>query len=100
MYAVIRTGGKQYRVAQGDVLQVERLTGDEHTFQPIMLVDGETVLSRPKELSGASVTARLVEDVRGKKVKILKHKNKTNYTRHAGHRQELSMIEITGISRG
>ena len=99
MYAVIRTGGKQYKVAEGDVLTVERvLAADELSFVPLMLVDGDTVLSRPSELAGAVVTARTVDDVRGEKIRILKFKNKSRYQRHAGHRQELTVIEITGIS--
>jgi large subunit ribosomal protein L21 len=65
MYAVIHTGGKQYRVAEGDRLEVERLTGDEVTLRPVMLVDGDSVLATPAQLGAASVTARIVGEAKG-----------------------------------
>ena len=98
MYAVIHTGGKQYRVAEGDRLDVERLVGDEVTLRPVMLVDGENVLATPAELGAASVTARIVGEAKGPKIKGFTYKNKSNERRHWGHRQHYSTIEITGIS--
>ena len=100
MYAVIESGGKQYRVAEGDRLDVERLDGDEVTLRPVMLVDGEAVLSTPSQLQGASVTARVVGEARGPKIKGFTYKNKSNERKHWGHRQHYSTIEITGITKG
>ena len=99
MYAVIHTGGKQYRVAEGDRLDVERLDGDEVTLRPVMLVDGDSVLATPDQLGGASVTARVVGEAKGPKIKGFTYKNKSNQRRHWGHRQHYSLIEITGISK-
>ena len=100
MYAVIETGGKQYKVAQGDRLDVERLPGDEVQLRPVMLVDGDTVLSTPSQLGGASVTARVVGDARGPKIRGFTYKNKSNQRKRWGHRQHYSTIEIVGISKG
>ena len=99
MYAVIHTGGKQYRVAEGDRLEVERLVGDEVTLRPVMLVDGESVLATPSQLGAASVTARIVGESKGPKIKGFTYKNKSNERKHWGHRQHYSTIEITGISK-
>jgi large subunit ribosomal protein L21 len=100
MYAVIQTGGKQYRVAEGDRIDVERLTGDEVTLRPVLIVDGEQVLSTPGQLNGMSVTARVVGEAKGPKIKGFTYKNKSNQRRRWGHRQHYSTIEITAISRG
>jgi large subunit ribosomal protein L21 len=100
MYAVIETGGKQYKVAEGDRLDVERLSGDEVQLRAVMLVDGDTVLSTPSQLGGASVTARVVGDARGPKIKGFTYKNKSNQRKRWGHRQHYSTIEIVGISKG
>ncbi len=100
MYAVIETGGKQYRVAEGDRLEVERLGGEEVTLRPVMLVDGDTVFATPSQLDGASVTARVVGTAKGPKIKGFTYKNKSNQRRRWGHRQKYTTIEITGISKG
>ena len=100
MYAVIATGGKQYRVAEGDQIDVERLEGDEVTLQPVMLVDGDDVLATPSQLENASVSARVVGTARGPKIVGFKYKNKSNQRRHWGHRQHYSTIEITAITKG
>ena len=100
MYAVIESGGKQYRVGEGDRIDVERLVGDEVSLRPVMLVDGEDVLATPAQLSGATVTARIVGASKGPKIKGFTYKNKSNQRRHWGHRQHYSTIEIVGISRG
>ena len=99
MYAVIRTGGKQYKVAQGERLDVEKLSSETVTFTPLMLVDGDTVLAGPAA-SGASVTANVVGEGRGKKIRGFTYKNKTNQRKRWGHRQHYDAIEITGISKG
>jgi large subunit ribosomal protein L21 len=103
MYAVIRTGGKQERVEQGQVVHVERLgkaAGDEVTFEPVLVVDGDNVLSTADDLTGASVTARVVGEVKGPKITGFTYKNKTNNRRRWGHRQRYDAIEITSITQG
>lgn len=101
MYAVIKTGGKQYRVEQGQKLDVELLGQDdgEVSLTPVLLVDGETVLAG-SNLSGASVTANVVGEAKGPKVTGFTYKNKTNQRKRWGHRQHYSTIEITGITKG
>ena len=100
MYAVIKTGGKQYRVAEGQRLDVERLSPPEGelSFEPLMLVDGEAVTAGAARLGGAKVTARVVGEASGPKVVGFKYKNKSNQRKHWGHRQHYTTIEITGIS--
>ncbi|MCU1450115.1 MAG: ribosomal protein [Acidimicrobiales bacterium] len=101
MYAVIRTGGKQYKVEAGERLEVERLGVDEGSdvqLTPILLVDGDTVLATPAQLDGAVVTARVVGAVRGPKIDGFIYKPKSNNRRRYGHRQDLSVVEITDIS--
>ena len=100
MYAVIHTGGKQYRVTQGDRLDVERVDGDQIELRPVLLVDGTDVLATPAQLAGASVTARVVGAAKGPKIVGFKYKNKSNQRTRWGHRQKYSTIEITGISKG
>jgi large subunit ribosomal protein L21 len=102
MYAVIATGGKQYRVEQGQQLEVERLgSGDgEVSLRPVLLVDGSAVLSTPDQLSGASVSAKVVGETKGPKVTGFTYKNKTNQRRRWGHRQKYDLIEITKIAKG
>jgi large subunit ribosomal protein L21 len=102
VYAVIRTGGKQERVEAGQTLAVELLgatDGDEVTFDPILLVDGETVVTNRDELATAKVAARVVGEVKGPKVKGFTYKPKTRGRRAWGHRQRYTTIEITGITR-
>jgi large subunit ribosomal protein L21 len=102
MYAVIATGGKQHRVAEGDVLEVERLgaaEGDSVDLRPVLLVDGETVLSTPSDLGSATVTARVMGETKGPKINGFTYKNKSNQRKRWGHRQQYTQIEITGISR-
>ncbi len=102
MYAVIRTGGKQERVEEGQRLAVERLgatDGDVVSFAPVLLVDDGTVLATPSELSGAKVTARVVGEEKGPKVRGFVYKNKTRQRRSWGHRQRYDVIEVTSITR-
>jgi large subunit ribosomal protein L21 len=103
MYAVIHTGGKQYRVEQGQRLEVERLHLDPEQpveLRPVLLVDGDTVLSKPDQLEAASVTAKIVGEAKGVKIRGFTYKNKSNQRRRWGHRQKYSVIEITAISAG
>ena len=100
MYAVIKTGGKQYKVAQGQKLDVERVSADdgELTFEPLMLVDGAAITAGAGALTGAKVTAKVVGETLGPKVVGFRYKNKSNQRRHWGHRQQYTTIEITGIT--
>ena len=102
MYAVIRTGGKQYRVAQNDVLEVERLAGDAGAtieFTEVLMVgEGESVQVGKPLIAGAKVTAELVEQSRGPKVIAFKKRRRKNSRRKKGHRQDLSKVRITAIS--
>jgi large subunit ribosomal protein L21 len=102
MYAVVATGGKQYKVEQGQVLEVERVgdVGSDVSLRPVLVVDGGTVLSTPADLAGASVTAKVLEEVKGPKINGFTYKNASNQRRRWGHRQTLARIEITGISKG
>ncbi len=102
MYAVITTGGKQEKVSQGQVVNVELLNIDEGsdvTFKPILIVDGENVITEGSDLSGASVTGRVVGMAKGPKIVGFKYRSKSRYRRKWGHRQKYSVVEITGISR-
>ena len=102
MYAVVKTGGKQYRVEQGQRVRVERVaeTGSDVELTPVLLVDGDTVLATPDELSGASVSATIVDEGRGRKIQAFDYKAKARVRRRWGHRQSYSTVEITSISRG
>ncbi len=101
MYAVIDTGGKQERVAEGQQLRVD-LLGEEPgavvSFSPLLLVDGERVLATPSALAGASVTAQVVGEELGPKLRGFTYKAKSNQRRRWGHRQQYSTIEITSIT--
>ena len=103
MYAIVKTGGKQYKVAEGDVIEVEKLVGepgDTVTLPAVLLVDGESVVTDAAKLSGIAVTAELVAHTKGPKIRIHKFKNKTGYHKRQGHRQPLTQIKVTGISSG
>lgn len=98
MYAVVRTGGKQYRVSADDVLAVEKLEGapgDALTFQDVLMVGDGTSVSLA---SGASVAAEIVEQFKTDKVIVFKKKRRHNYRRKAGHRQNMTLIKIVGIN--
>jgi len=103
MYAVIKTGGKQERVAEGQELRVELLgqeLGTEVTFEPVLVVDGATVLATPAQLAGATVTATIKGEELGPKIRGFTYKNKSNQSTRWGHRQRYSTIAITGITAG
>ncbi len=100
MYAIIRAGGKQSKVSEGDVLDVERLkeTG-EVTFTPLLIVtDDGTVISDAKKLEKAKVTVEVMGEHRGTKIEVFKYKNKTGYRKRSGHRQTYSTIEVKKIT--
>jgi len=101
MYAVIRTGGKQERVAEGQLVRVERLgvpEGEQLEWTPILVVDGERVLATPEELGGAVVAARVVGSERGPKIRGMTYKPKSNNRRRFGHRQHYATVQITSIT--
>ena len=99
-FAVIKTGGKQYKVAQGDVLKVEKLTGDETvTFdQVLLLADGDKVSIGAPTVPGASVQATILENGKAKKKIVFRYKSKTRYKKKKGHRQAYTKVQITKIS--
>ena len=101
MYAVIKTGGKQYRVKQGDRLRVEKLAGDvggNVTLDEVLMIGGEKVVVGTPQVKGAKVTAEIVAQDRDKKVIIFKFRRRKNYRRKRGHRQPFTELKITGIS--
>jgi large subunit ribosomal protein L21 len=102
MYAVIKTGGKQYRVAEGEVLQVEKLAGnagDEVAFGEVLLVGSGAAVTVGKPLvSGAKVTAQILAQGRGPKLIVFKQRRRKNYRRKAGHRQPFTSVKITKIN--
>ncbi|MBX9631725.1 MAG: 50S ribosomal protein L21 [Burkholderiales bacterium] len=104
MYAVIKTGGKQYRVSAGEKVRVETLdaeVGSEVVLdQVLMVADGDKVTLGKPLLAGAAVKATVVAHGRGDKVRIFKHRRRKHYQKHAGHRQNYTEIQISGISAG
>ncbi len=104
MFAVIRTGGKQYKVARDDVIVVEKLTGDEGTklelTDVLAIGDGKDTKFGTPVVHGASVTATVLEQTRGDKIIVFKKKRRHNYRRKKGHRQALTVLRITGILPG
>jgi large subunit ribosomal protein L21 len=100
MYAVIKTGGKQYKVAQGDRLRVEKLSGDVGaaiTLDQVLLVAGDALKLGKPLVAGAKVEAKIVEQGRGRKLVVFKFRRRKNYRRHTGHRQPFTALEITNI---
>jgi large subunit ribosomal protein L21 len=100
MYAVIKAGGKQHRVKPGDVIEVEYMHGleDTVTFHPLLVVDDDGKTHFGKEAEAAVVTAKPVGEQKGDKVRVMKYKNKTGYTRRQGHRQLMTLLEISDVS--
>ena len=103
MYAVIASGGKQARVAEGEQVHVELLDaeqGSEVSLTPVLVVDGDTVLATPKQLAGATVTGKVIGWAQGPKIDGFTYKKRTNQRRRYGHRQKYHVIEITSIKKG
>src|SRR5919201_945637 len=102
MYAVIKAGGKQQKVKAGDVIEVEYMHGveDPVTFHPLLVVDDDGVTHVGKQLGKAVVTAKAAGERKGDKVRVFKYKNKTGYSRKAGHRQLMTLLEISDVSLG
>ena len=103
MYAIVKTGGKQYKVAEGDVIEVEKLAGragDELTLRAVLLVDGDDLVTDAAKLADVAVTAEVVAHTKGPKIRIHKFKNKTGYHKRQGHRQPLTQVKVTSIASG
>lgn len=101
VYAIVKAGGRQEKVAVGDVVVVDRRAekaGATVTLPALLLVDGETVTHDAEALAKVTVTAEVVRDEKGPKIDILKYKNKTGYRKRMGHRQQLTRLRVTGIS--
>jgi large subunit ribosomal protein L21 len=100
VYAIVRSGGSQQKVAVGDVLEVDRRAGEVGStvsLPAVLLVDGEKVTSDAKKLAKVNVTAEILGPAKGPKIEILKFKNKTGYRRRLGHRQKYTQVKVTGI---
>ena len=99
MYAVIKTGGKQHKVQAGDVIEVEKLVADGETveFHPLLVVDDDGKTHVGAEAAKAVVTAKPLGEKKGEKVKVFKYRPKSGYARKSGHRQLLTMLEITDV---
>ena len=100
MYAIIATGGKQYKVSEGDVIKVEKLdaeVGAKVTFDNVLLVGGDTVKVGTPTVDGAKVEASVVSEGKGKKVIVYKYKRKTGYHKKNGHRQLFTQVKIDSI---
>ncbi len=103
MYAIVKTGGKQYKVGVGDVLEVEKVLGAPSAavaLPALLVVDGTTVTTDVQELAGVTVSGEVVAHTKGPKLRILKYKNKTGYKKRIGHRQSLTQVRVTGIETG
>ena len=100
MYAIIKTGGKQYRVTEGDTLRVEKLNveGTSVTFDQVLLVGGEEVKIGAPTVEGASVSAEILRESRAKKIIVFKKKRRKGYHKKQGHRQTYTEVKITGIN--
>jgi large subunit ribosomal protein L21 len=103
VYAIVKTGGKQYKVAEGDVIVVEKLDaapGAEVALPAVLLVDGESVTHDAAKLAKVNVTGQVLAQTKGPKISIHKYKNKTGYHKRMGHRQRLTEVKVTGITSG
>ena len=101
MYAIVRAGGHQHKVAVGDTLEINRVTaapGESVTLPAVLLVDGTAVTHEADKLSAVNVTAEVVAQTKGPKIRIHKFKNKTVYHKRQGHRQKLTQLRVTAIN--
>ena len=100
MYAIVRSGGRQHKVAVGDVIEIDRVNsavGDRVSLQPLLMVDGDRITSAASELGSASVTAEVLAETKGPKIRIFKYKNKTRSRKRQGHRQRYTKVKVIGI---
>ena len=99
-YAVIKIGGSQYKVEEGQIIEVELLESSDKTFvfdQVLLAVDGDKVELGLPTVAGLKVYGELIADIKGKKIEVLKYKSKSRYRKHTGHRQKYTQLKITGI---
>jgi large subunit ribosomal protein L21 len=102
VYAVVRAGGRQEKVEVGSIITVDRLSAEAKksvTLAPVLYVDGDTVTHDKKELAKITVSAEVIEDLRGPKIVIQKYKNKTGYKARQGFRADLTKLKVTGITK-
>lgn len=100
MYAIVRSGGRQHKVAVGDVLEIDKVAaevGSTVSLTPILLVDGDAITTEAAGLAKVAVTAEVLAETKGPKIRILKYKNKTGYRKRQGHRQRYTQVKVTGI---
>ena len=100
MYAVVRSGGRQHKVAVGDVLEIDRVddaVGSEVNLTPVLLVDGEPSPSTRRRSARPRSPLEVLAEIKGPKIKIFKYKNKTGYRKRQGHRQRYTQVRVTGI---
>jgi len=100
VYAIVRAGGRQEKVAVGDVVELDRISGEAGstlTLPALLLVDGASVTTDAAALAGVTVTAEVLEHTKGPKIRILHYKNKTGYKRRQGFRASLTKVRVTGI---
>jgi large subunit ribosomal protein L21 len=101
MYAVIRAGGRQYKVASGDVIEVNRLDaaeGSDVAFDPVLVVDDGAIKVKPADIGALKVRGKVVSHKRGTKIRVFNYHRKTGWKKTRGHRQELTAVEITEIA--
>jgi len=102
VYAIVRSGGQQQKVAVGDVIEIDRLSnaeGESVSLPAVLFVDGDTVTADADSLAKVNVTAEVLGETKGPKIVIQKYKNKTGYKKRQGHRQKYTQVKITGIKK-
>ncbi|CAI9408069.1 50S ribosomal protein L21 [Aestuariimicrobium sp. T2.26MG-19.2B] len=100
VYAIVRSGGRQHKVAVGDVVEIDKVSGQVGSsvqLQALLVVDGDKVTSDKSVLDKASITAEVVAETKGPKIRIVKYKNKTGYKKRQGHRQRYTQVKVTDI---
>jgi large subunit ribosomal protein L21 len=100
VYAIVRSGGRQQRVAPDDIIEIDKIdgaVGDSIDLSPLLVVDGDQITSQADGLAGFKVSAEILGESKGPKIKIWKYKNKTGYKKRQGHRQQYTRVKITGI---
>lgn len=100
MYAIVRSGARQHKVAVGDVVDIDLVSGEVGStveLTPLLVVDGDKITADAKGLGKVKVTAEVLDEVKGPKIRIIKFKNKTGYKKRQGHRQRYTQVKVTGI---
>jgi large subunit ribosomal protein L21 len=101
VYAIVRSGSQQQKVAVGDVIEIDKIEtapGESLTLPAVLIVDGDKVTTDAKKLANVEVTVEVVGPTKGPKIHILKYKNKTGYRKRQGHRQHYTQVKVTGIT--